>query len=861
MRFGNNKSPLNRAGFNAATLVFTATAATFLVPTAATANCDQFGSSAVRASGNITLDANSFSPSSTICLESRTDVLVSPGTIPADGSYDAYTGFFFDLNRAGSYNAFIFIGTSIAGAASSNTPFLRFRPRPTTDDLGATNINLIDVSIGANRSIDLTEQSGDTQFQNVYVASRAANNAITYESFSVLNPSLFSVGRYNISGQDFDSPTQLTLKDSSISNAQITSVVDGSELILDNTTIDTKFFRLDGTLSGNGTVSGASGASDAFFITATGSTLSPGNSIGTLSINGDLSLQGATSLVSELDPTASQNADLLDVSGDITGADNLTATLEKDSGYSGSGATEISDFINSTFVIARAGSIDSDSVTLVEGSSLNAHLSASLAGPPTQTSQVEVKFSDNSATPTFLPTKVKTIQSTGGGKQVVPPPVTTTTTTPTATVTTTTTTTPTVTTTTTTTTTTNTTTPTTTTTTSTVPTQTTKPPVSTPWVDLVTAVSATHNETPIDGVSGGSGGGNQILAGGNTVSDGYLSLTNGDLITFNEVHAEPYSSNLTVGLEHLDHIATSVMNRISSSHDVLDKANQVRDAQGRAIWLDASGLKGNVDGKDGLGSFNYSIASVIGGADLLASDQGSVGAFAGYGYQQMDEHDTVDQSFSAQSGFAGLYGTLYRDSWRLAASGGYSYSANKGKRNNPNVGLFTGGRAESDFDSHAAFIAAKAGYELPLTPQFKLTPFAAASYAHIWQGEARETGGGDFNYTVHAATADAVLTGLGFDWAADVWTTDTGTAKLVGFARYDHDWSASADSAHDITVTSDLFGTFNQTGQNRGAHSVTAGLGFVGSVGSAGAWRLGVAGALNEHGEEIGAGAHFSWRF
>jgi hypothetical protein len=227
----------------------------------------------------------------------------------------------------------------------------------------------------------------------------------------------------------------------------------------------------------------------------------------------------------------------------------------------------------------------------------------------------------------------------------------------------------------------------------------------------------------------------------------------------------------------------------------------------------------------------------------------------------MDEHDTVDQSFSAQSGFDGLYGTLYRDSWRLAASGGYSYSANKGERNNPNVGLFTGGRAESDFDSHAAFFAAKAGYELPLTPQFKVTPFAAASYAHIWQGEARETGGGDFNYTVHAATADAVLTGLGFDWAADVWTTDSGTAKLVGFARYDHDWSASADSAHDITVTSDLFGTFNQTGQNRGAHSVTAGLGFVGSVGSAGAWRLGVAGALNEHGEEIGAGAHFSWRF
>ncbi|TWI90215.1 outer membrane autotransporter protein [Roseibium hamelinense] len=147
---------------------------------------------------------------------------------------------------------------------------------------------------------------------------------------------------------------------------------------------------MDGTLSGSGTVSGASGASDAIFITATGSTLSPGNSIGTLSINGDLSLQGATSLVSELDPTASQNADLLDVSGNIIGTNNLTVTLEKDSGYTETGAAEFADFTGSTYVVARGGSIDNDIVTLVEGSSLNAHLSASLASAPSQSGQVEL---------------------------------------------------------------------------------------------------------------------------------------------------------------------------------------------------------------------------------------------------------------------------------------------------------------------------------------------------------------------------------------------------------------------------------------------------------------------------------------
>jgi len=52
MRLGNNKSAVNRAGFHAATLVFTATAATFLAPAAANANCDALGAGVLRASGS-----------------------------------------------------------------------------------------------------------------------------------------------------------------------------------------------------------------------------------------------------------------------------------------------------------------------------------------------------------------------------------------------------------------------------------------------------------------------------------------------------------------------------------------------------------------------------------------------------------------------------------------------------------------------------------------------------------------------------------------------------------------------------------------------------------------------------------------
>jgi uncharacterized protein with beta-barrel porin domain len=763
--------------------------------------CGALGSAGQGAAGSLSLNASSLSPSTTLCTTAKLETTVSSGTVAPDGKLNFYAPIFFSTaSLAGRVHSINFIGTTITGSPTPGTAFLEAFQYPGTDDLGATRINLINASIGTNRAITLVEQSGDTQFQNVYIASTGPG-ALSYDALTIENPALLAVGEYNIAGQDFSAPTDLTLKDSTVSNARLVGVRDGSSLALDNTTIDTQLFRLDGTLTGNGTINGKSGGSDTIFVTASGASLSPGNSIGTLTINGDLRLNGATSLLTELDPTATPNADLVDVSGAVTGAQNLTITLEKDAGYSGSGATEIADFSGATYVVLDASSIDSDAVTLVEGSSLNAHLSASLVGSPSATSQVEVQFTDNSPTPAFLSSKVKTLQ---GGKSVSS---------------------------------------------------------GTPWAALTSAISATHHGTAVNGAAGGSGGGGQTLAGGSTLSQAFLSLTNANLVQLNQVHAEPYSSNLTVSLEQLDHVASTVMNRIAGSHDVLDKAQRVVDGQGRAIWLDVSGVMGHVDGKDGLGTFDYQLANVIAGADILASPHGSLGAFAGYGYQHMGEHDNVDQTFSAHSGYGGLYATLLLDNWQFAASGGYGYSANSGARNNPDVGLFTGGEADADFSSNAVFVAAKAGYSVSAIDGITLTPFVASSYAHVWQGEARESGGGDFNYDVHAATADAFMTGAGLDWVLEIVNVDPARAQIVGFARYDHDWSASRNSAHEVTVTSDLFGTFTQTGQNRGAHSLSGGLGLAGSFSDRASWRLGIAGAAHEHGEEAGAGAHFSLTF
>jgi uncharacterized protein with beta-barrel porin domain len=769
----------------------------------ASATCSSLGAGTYLTSGSQTYAPSSFTPARVVCATSRSSITITPGTISASGKYSYYTNYFYSSGNSdatGPIDSILFVGTTIAGSTTANTPFLEMLPLPGTTQLAATRINLINVAIGENRSIDVASVTA-SNFQNPYVYV-ASDQARTYDRFTVSNPSLFAVGEYNIIGQNLSKPTDLTLSNSSITGANLVSVADGSSLSLDATTIDTSIFRLDGTLSGNGTINGKSGAgSSTTFLTAIGSALSPGNSIGTLTINGDLSFQGATALISELDPNAAQYADLLDVSGSVTGARNLTVTLEKDAGYVATGAGEIADFTGSTYVVLDATSIDSDGVTLVEGASLNAHLDAGLVASPSTIGKVEVRFTDNSAVATHLPSKTLTLSS---GKKVTS---------------------------------------------------------SSPWTSLTSAISATHSGSTVNGVSGGSGGGGQQLASGNTLGNAWLSLTNTQLLQLNTVHAEPYSSNLTVALEQMDQIASSVMSRISGGHDVLDRAKTTRDSQGRAIWMDSSGTLGHVEGHDGLGTFGYSLVNLIVGADVLASDAGSAGVFAGYGFHQMREHDNVDQSFSAHTGYGGAYLTLLPGDWRLALSGGYAYSANSGTRNNPDVGLFTGGRAESDFNSHSAFVAGKVGYATSVTEILSVTPFVSASYSRIWQGEAKEAGGGDFSYDVHAATAEAIVTGVGLDWTADIVNVDRNKAQLGGFLRYDHDWSAASDSSHDVTVTSSLFGTFTQTGQNRGPHTLTGGFGVMGAISERVAWRVGLAGSMSPHGHEVGAGGHFTLQF
>jgi hypothetical protein len=762
---------------------------------ASASGCINAGVGTFVVSGNAFVNPATLDPPKRYCLSSRTDVIFQAGTIPPNGVLDVYTGQTFAPSFViDSYhlNSILLSGTSIAAAPNPGTPFLRTHPLPIADSIGAIRVNLVGVDIGENRSIELTKASGIKQIQDVYIVSAQPR---TYQSFSISNPNLVAIGAYNIIGQTFVQPTDLTLKQSAITNAKVLGIEKGSTLKLDASTIDTEFVRLDGTLAGNGTIRGAAGAgSSVSFFTRSGSVLSPGLSIGTLNIEGSLGVQGATSLISEIDPNAAQKADLLSVTGALTGANNLTVTLEKDSGFSASGAGEISDFTGSTYTVLTAASIDSDAVTLVEGGSLNAHLSARLIGQPSATGQVVVGFTDNSATPGHVPSKL---------------------------------------------------------------------PASTPWSTLASAIAATHHNTVVNGIAGGGtapggtgsgSGGQQRLSNGQTVSTAWLGLTNAQVGQLDQVHAEPYSSNLTVGLEQLEHIASSVMARMSA-----DDGSNARDD---GLWMDVSHIRGRVDGKNGLGDFGYSLSNLLVGADLIEHERFSAGVYGGYAHKTMHEHDKVSQDFSGQSAVAGVYGFAEIDQFVLSMTAGYAHGWHTSKRFNPNVGLFTGGVASAAFTSRSAFASSQLGYRIEIDDTTRLEPFVTGSYSRIWQSGLAESGGHDFNYRIAKAHAEALTGGVGVNFSTDLSTTATGRdLMLVAFLRYDHDFEAAKTTAHQVSATSHLFGTFTQAGQNRGAHSVTGGLGLSGSLTARTAIRAGVTASRNQNGHEIGGGAHLKVKF
>ena len=358
-----------------------------------------------------------------------------------------------------------------------------------------------------------------------------------------------------------------------------------------------------------------------------------------------------------------------------------------------------------------------------------------------------------------------------------------------------------------------------------------------------------------------AGGSNPTLSNGTTLASAVQDLTTNQVNQLINVHAEGYSSNMTIGLEQMAHITNTVMDRIHAPMSSSPTTKVYQDDEGRYVWADAAAVKGTVNNYNNLAGFGYNLYDLILGGDIKRTKDGGYGVFAGAGTTSMTESQQVMQNFNTTNFYAGLYGAHnFTEQVKLSGALGYMYGSTNASRNTPSVGQFTGGNATSSYKTNGMYGAAK----LAKAYQFSdvtISPFVGASYSQLWMGGASEQGGNDFNFAINSATAYTAVTFAGADFVYPLLKGTNNPLSLIGFYKFGYDWYANSKSAHSITAVSPTYGSFTQVGANMGPVSNMFGLGIQGGITKDVSARIGVVASTNSYGQEYGGGAELRFKF
>ncbi len=355
-----------------------------------------------------------------------------------------------------------------------------------------------------------------------------------------------------------------------------------------------------------------------------------------------------------------------------------------------------------------------------------------------------------------------------------------------------------------------------------------------------------------------------VQSNGVTIGAAVSGLAQAQVNQLQNVHAEGYSSNMTIGLEQMAHITNTVMDRIHAPMSASPSTKVYQDDEGRYVWADAAAVKGTVNNYNNLAGFGYNLYDVIFGADIKRSKDGGFGVFAGTGSTSMTESQQVTQNFNTTNFYAGLYGALnFAEQVKLSGALGYMYGSTNANRSTPNVGDLVGGNATSSFKSNGMYAAAKLAKAYQ-AESFTVSPFVGASYSQLWMGGASEQGGNAFNYGINSATAYTAVTFTGADFIYPLLKGANDPLSLIGFYKFGYDWYANNASAHTVTATTSFNGStqsFAQVGANMGPVSNMVGLGIQGGITKEISARIGAVASYNTYGHEYGGGAELRFKF
>ena len=319
--------------------------------------------------------------------------------------------------------------------------------------------------------------------------------------------------------------------------------------------------------------------------------------------------------------------------------------------------------------------------------------------------------------------------------------------------------------------------------------------------------------------------------------------------TYNNIIAEPYAAYMTVLLEQNDFFAETVLDRaqgcsVSSRNSLGSGFTQQPDTadvnaligcgssagvRQHGAWVDASWVKGNVRGGDGLSGYDYRMTGIVAGVDNAFGSNLVGGVAFGYSESKLDNYELADAKIQGNNYFLSTYGTYARQDWEFSGLLGFTFGDYDSSRR---IRFGSIDRtANGEFDGKGMIASAKAAYfyevnDVSLVPEFGLT------YSKIWQDGFTETGAGSLNLKVEDANAYSLVTSVGLRLSTIVQKGET-RYRPHALLRYDYDWNAGNDEDHDLKATFaevPVIGPIDVVGQNRGKNGVIVGGGLAAQI-------------------------------
>lgn len=368
--------------------------------------------------------------------------------------------------------------------------------------------------------------------------------------------------------------------------------------------------------------------------------------------------------------------------------------------------------------------------------------------------------------------------------------------------------------------------------------------------------------------NGSSGSSGNNGSNGNTLN-GLLvntidTITNAEFTShIDSFHAEPYSSYMTVSLEHVDMVMNTVLSNLSPNGRVTAGYSKgvEQEQTHRRSWVGTSYVDGKINGTKSLGGFDYSMTSFTLGQDLLVTSGHKLGGYFSYGSQQMNEHDIITQHIEGSTYHFGVYlHNTNAANWDLKGVLGYAYVDHSSIRQ-VTLGKLTEA-PEAHYDSHGVYVAMATSTVLYEGGWGTLSPELGFNYTYLNHEAFQETGGSALSLAVDSAQAQSIVAAVGLN-AKFGNLIDRANLYLQAFVRYEHDFFANSNNEHNVDAALASHPAFKQTfiGLNRGENAMVVGLGLGSDLTSELQVSGGVVFSETTHGSEWGAGFNIllSW--